>query len=1047
MLHRSVLFTLACCGAVHLAVAQTWVVDTLLPGSSLTVGDIEFPDPLHGFACGYPAAFYRTVDGGATWNSEAVAVTLSDIEVAGPGVLYRMGDDGFVQKTTDGGDTWVNTAAVGTANTMREACFLSPDSGWVMSYDPTTYSVAMHRTTDGGASWTTLPVPTSNTVHDVVFLNDTVGFIGAMGGARIWRTQDGGQNWAVTDLPGSSITEIDFLTDSLAFAVGNEGRMYRTTDQGDTWLPVTSGITENLTQVRFTDALNGWTSGYNGVIYYTTNGGSSWVPAVSNTTGNIFGLEMIDATYGFAVADLVADGTEVLRYGTYVEQPALLKGRLFTDPETLCDSTGAAGLPGVVVNALPGPAYAITDAQGRYTLAVAPGTYTVFPLYTPNPALDMGPSCVTELEATVNAPGEVVEALDFGTQAVPCHYLEVAVASDRRRYCFRNNTTVSYTNLGVLTAPAVTLDLYFPEFVVPLTATMSYTVQPDGAWRFTLGDLAPYQGGSIYLVDSVMCYQEEILGLAQCTRAVISPPNDCLDADPGAYDGSDLHVGTACLQGEVVRFVVRNTGEPMADSTDHRLYRNSLPLAEGRLKLAAGDSLVMAFASDGNTYRLEVDQRPDHPTRTQSNATLENCKPASVAQATLGYVIAQRPDDEPPNEDIDCLEIRASYDPNDKSVSPAGAGPTHRVDPGTPLTYLVRFQNTGTDTAFTVVIRDTLSTALDLSTLRVTAASHPYTIGLEGVAQPVLVVRFADILLPDSGTNEQASHGFVQFTLAPLPGLPLGTVVHNTADIYFDFNSPIITNTASITYDVPPPVVPGEAPAPLTLPVVLGDTLTCKPDLAQLLVIGTGEPWWSLLEAPADTVVSGAWLTEGSVGSYTVLAHTAEGVDTLTFTVADRPTLYLGNDTVLCIGDTWVLDPGPYAGHLWQDGTTTPTHTVGEGWVWLTVTNAQGCSTTDSLFVVREECGTGLMETAGTPLRVVPQPVVDLARIHLPANTSASVELTLLNALGAVVRRSGPHAPPVITLDLQGLPGGAYVLLVHAPGTGQWSQRIVKVDP
>ncbi len=1046
MLHRSVLFALVCCGAVHLARAQSWLVDTLLPGSSLGITDIEFADPQHGFACGFPAAFYRTVDGGATWNSEPVPVDLSDIEVAGPGVLYRMGENGFVQKTTDGGDTWVNTASLGTTNTMREACFLSPDSGWVMSYHPSNYSVAMHRTTDGGASWTTLSVPTNNTVHDVVFLNDTVGFIGAMGGARIWRTQDGGQNWAVTSLTGSSITEIDFLTDSLAFAVGNEGRMYRTTDQGDNWLPVNAGITENLTQVRFTDALNGWTTGYNGVIYYTTNGGNNWVPAVSNTTGNIFTLEMIDATYGFAVSDLVANGAEILRYGTYVEQPALLKGRLFTDPDALCDSTGAAGLPGVVVGALPGPYYAITDAQGRYTLAVAPGTYTVAPLYAPNPALDMGPSCVPELVATVNAPGEVVAALDFGTQAVPCHYLEVAVASDRRRYCFRNNTTVSYANLGSITAPAVTVDLYFPEFVVPLTATMPHTVQQDGAWRFSLGDLQPYQGGTIHLVDSVMCYQEEILGLAQCTRAVISPPNDCLDADPGIYDGSDLHVGTECLLGEVVRFVVNNTGDDMADSTDHRLYRNTLLVAEGRLMLAAGDSLVMAFAADGNTWRLEVDQRPDHPTRTQSNATLENCRSIGMAEATLGYVTPQPPDDEPPTEDIDCHEIRASYDPNDKSVSPAGVGPTHRVDPGTPLTWLVRFQNTGTDTAFTVVIRDTLSAALDISTLRVTAASHPYTVGLEGAAQPVLVVHFANILLPDSLTNEPASHGFVQFTMAPLPGLDLGTEVHNTADIYFDFNSPIITNTASITYDVPPPVNSSEAPAPVTLPLVLGDTLTCKPDVAQLLVIGTGAPWWSLLEAPADTVASGAWLIEGSTGTYTVLAHTAEGVDTVTFTLAASPTLYLGNDTLLCISDTLVLDPGAVGAYLWHDGSTATTHTVGEGWVWLTVTNTEGCSTTDSLFVLRDDCGTGLMETAGMSMRVVPQPAVDVVRIHLPSSVPGPVELTLLNATGAVVRRSGPHALPVITLDLQSLPSGVYLLLVRAPGAGQWSHRIVMVD-
>ena len=69
------------------------------------------------------------------------------------------------------------------------------------------------------------------------------------------------------------------------------------------------------------------------------------------------------------------------------------------------------------------------------------------------------------------------------------------------------------------------------------------------------------------------------------------------------------------------------------------------------------------------------------------------------------------------------------------------------------------------------------------------------------------------------------------------------------------------------------------------------------------------------------------------------------------------------------------------------------------------------------------------------------------ALVYLPATLGTPVDLMLVNGLGEVVRRSGPHASPVITLDLQGLPGGAYLLLVHAPGTGQWSQRIVKVNP
>jgi hypothetical protein len=50
-------------------------------------------------------------------------------------------------------------------------------------------------------------------------------------------------------------------------------------------------------------------------------------------------------------------------------------------------------------------------------------------------------------------------------------------------------------------------------------------------------------------------------------------------------------------------------------------------------------------------------------------------------------------------------------------------------------------------------------------------------------------------MLPDSNTNEPASNGFVKFTVEQNPDLPFGTVIENSAAIYFDFEAPVITNT------------------------------------------------------------------------------------------------------------------------------------------------------------------------------------------------------------------------------------------------------------
>ncbi|MEZ4966532.1 MAG: T9SS type A sorting domain-containing protein, partial [Saprospiraceae bacterium] len=81
----------------------------------------------------------------------------------------------------------------------------------------------------------------------------------------------------------------------------------------------------------------------------------------------------------------------------------------------------------------------------------------------------------------------------------------------------------------------------------------------------------------------------------------------------------------------------------------------------------------------------------------------------------------------------------------------------------------------------------------DPATIRPSASSHPYTWGLAGAG--TLIVHFKDILLPDSDVNEVASHGFIQFSIQQRKNVPLGTVIENTAAIYFDFNAPVITNT------------------------------------------------------------------------------------------------------------------------------------------------------------------------------------------------------------------------------------------------------------
>lgn len=141
---------------------------------------------------------------------------------------------------------------------------------------------------------------------------------------------------------------------------------------------------------------------------------------------------------------------------------------------------------------------------------------------------------------------------------------------------------------------------------------------------------------------------------------------------------------------------------------------------------------------------------------------------------------------------LDNQEVVSSYDPNDKKVEPAIFTPTD-VSSQVPLTYTVRFQNTGNFPATFVIIADTLSQNLDRATFRVLASSHPMTWTMEGSG--IVKFRFDDINLPDSTANEPASHGFVKYSIEAKPSLQLDDAIENTAYIYFDFNAPVVTNT------------------------------------------------------------------------------------------------------------------------------------------------------------------------------------------------------------------------------------------------------------
>ena len=142
-----------------------------------------------------------------------------------------------------------------------------------------------------------------------------------------------------------------------------------------------------------------------------------------------------------------------------------------------------------------------------------------------------------------------------------------------------------------------------------------------------------------------------------------------------------------------------------------------------------------------------------------------------------------------------CYPVANSYDPNIKEVYPVEVSPNFNDW----LTYTIQFQNTGNAPAMNIRLEDELDSKLNPETFELINYSHYNVID---VTTNHLTVRFPNIQLADSTSDSQGSIGFIQYRIKPKTGWITDTI-KNSAEIYFDYNSPIVTNTAKSYFVTP----------------------------------------------------------------------------------------------------------------------------------------------------------------------------------------------------------------------------------------------------
>jgi uncharacterized delta-60 repeat protein/uncharacterized repeat protein (TIGR01451 family) len=479
-----------------------------------------------------------------------------------------------------------------------------------------------------------------------------------------------------------------------------------------------------------------------------------------------------------------------------------IEGNIFTDGNNDCIlQPSEKPISSLIVKALPGPYYGSPDNSGHYILNVDSGSvsYTLTQEHNSINSKLWVNQCSSSQTISLTGATKDTCCFNFADSVGQCFILDINIQKSSARQCIKGNTYINYTNYGNSIATGAVVKIEYPSHIFPVASTPMWSSIQDSMVTYNIGTVQAGQSGQIIITDSVDC-GVDLSHQVECIKATISPASNCVPDNP-AWDKSSMKVTGTCTSGSA-HFNITNDGTGnMGSSLQYRVFVNDTLVYTGNYKLNSGQSFTIDYPAAGQSIRVEADQSLLHPGNNLPRATVKNCGTAISGTATTGLVTTAPLDDLDEEVAITCPFITNSHDPNEKQAFPSGIGASHNVTPGEEIEYVIHFQNTGTDTAYTVTVVDTLDARLDVASFTQGASSNPYTLGISGKGQAVLTFRFNNINLPDSTTNNLASSGLVSYRMTVPSSAAIGTVIKNKAYIFFDYNAPVITNETMHTVD------------------------------------------------------------------------------------------------------------------------------------------------------------------------------------------------------------------------------------------------------
>lgn len=293
----------------------------------------------------------------------------------------------------------------------------------------------------------------------------------------------------------------------------------------------------------------------------------------------------------------------------------------------------------------------------------------------------------------------------------------------------------------------------------------------------------------------------------------VSPTSVTLDfpTNPSPYTQDFCITPNVTINDSEIIIIPTNVARPGFEAHYKLIYKNNgtTPLSGSIDLLYNNDVMDFLIASPNintqSTGSLTWDYIDLLPFETreisfsmQLNTPTDSTFPL-VSNDVLNYTTTINPvatDDNPNDNTFDLNQtVVNSFDPNDirclegNSITP--------VQVGEYVHYLIRFENTGTANAVNVVVKNVINTAeFNISSLVPLHASHNFYTRVKNGNEVEFI--FENIQLPFDDANND---GYVLYKIKALPIFGLGDSFSNQAEIYFDFNFPIITNIETTTVE------------------------------------------------------------------------------------------------------------------------------------------------------------------------------------------------------------------------------------------------------